>query len=75
LVEWNHLSYWSTQSDGLVHPEAHFLNHFFIINIKGLSNQEKDLETGVTPEIINPATQKIKRPAISAGQKLFQHPR
>lgn len=29
---------------------------------------------GVTPEIINPATHNIKRPAISAGQEFFQHP-
>ena len=28
LAEWNHLSLWSTKSDGLVYPEAHFLHHF-----------------------------------------------
>jgi len=26
----NHLSLWSTYSDGLVHPQAHFLNHFHL---------------------------------------------
>ena len=28
LAEWNHLLFWNSIIDGLVHPQAHFLNHF-----------------------------------------------
>jgi hypothetical protein len=58
LIEWNHLSLWSTISDGLVHPRARFLDHFSYCHYRTLvQSGKRSGNPDTAPAVVNPATQ------------------
>jgi len=62
LVEWNHLSIWSTKPDGLVHSQAHFLNHSIDHQHHTIiQSRKRSGNPDTAPTVVNPATQ-IQRP-------------